>query len=152
MLNDVVQVCNSAVARCRQRTARTVNLTVEGDAAVVAPEGRLLRAVDNLLGNAAKFSPAGSPIEVSVITTPTLVSIAVRDHGVGIAVADLSRIFDRFYRADAARSLPGSGLGLAIVHEIVSAVGGTVTAINHADGGAQLTITLLRAEPTGNGS
>lgn len=152
VLNNVGQVSESAVARCRQRTARTVNLTVEGDAAIVAPEGRLLRAVDNLLGNAAKFSPAGSPIEVSVTTTPTLVSIAVRDHGVGIAATDLSRIFDRFYRADAARSLPGSGLGLAIVHEIVCAVGGTVTAINHADGGAQLTITLPRAEPMHNGS
>ncbi|MEA2590360.1 MAG: two-component system, OmpR family, sensor histidine kinase MprB, partial [Actinomycetota bacterium] len=68
--------------------------------------------------------------------------VTVRDHGPGIPDADLSKVFDRFYRASAARSMPGSGLGLAIVREVVEAEGGTVRAGTHAGGGAVVEIHL----------
>ena len=87
----------------------TITLEAEPFPVLVRP-ALVLRAVGNLLENAAKFAPADTPIEVreagGVIT--------VRDHGPGIPAADLPHVFDRFYRADAARSLPGSGLGLEI--------------------------------------
>jgi two-component system sensor histidine kinase MprB len=66
----------------------------------------------------------------------------VRDHGPGIAAEDREHVFDRFYRAAAARSLPGSGLGLAIVREVAEAHGGTVAAEEAPGGGAVLTLRL----------
>jgi len=69
-------------------------------------------------------------------------TIAVRDHGPGIASADLDHVFDRFFRAVAARSQPGSGLGLSIVTEIAAAHGGSTFAENHPDGGAVVGFTV----------
>ena len=68
-------------------------------------------------------------------------AVTVRDHGPGIDPADLPHIFDRFYRAAAARTLPGSGLGLAIVRQVAEAHGGTVTAAT-AGGGTRFTLSL----------
>jgi two-component system, OmpR family, sensor histidine kinase MprB len=85
-----------------------------------------------------KFSPDGTPIEVTVRAG----RLEVRDHGRGIAPEDLPLVFDRFHRAVDARSLPGSGLGLAIVRQIVEDAGGTVHAANHPDGGAVFTVEL----------
>jgi len=103
---------------------------------------RLERAVDNVLDNAAKWSPPGGTIDV-VLADGVL---TVRDHGAGFDAADLPHVFDRFYRAAAARSLPGSGLGLAIAKQTVEDHGGTVEAANAEDGGALIT---LRFPPTG---
>jgi two-component system sensor histidine kinase MprB len=100
--------------------------------------GRLERAVANLLDNAVKWSPAGGTVEVASAAG----RVTVRDHGPGIPEADLSKVFDRFYRASAARAMPGSGLGLAIVREVVEAEGGTVRACNDAGGGAVVEILL----------
>ena len=82
------------------------------------------RAVSNLLDNAAKWSPPGGEVEVTVRDG----ELTVRDHGPGIDEADLPFVFDRFYRAPSARGLPGSGLGLAIVRQVAEAHGGTVVA------------------------
>ena len=90
------------------------------------------RAVSNLIDNAVKYSPDGAPVDVIVDGT----RVEVRDHGNGIADADLARIFDRFYRATEARTAPGSGLGLAIVSQIVEGHGGRVFAGNHGGGAA----------------
>ena len=68
--------------------------------------------------------------------------VEVRDHGPGFVPDDLPLVFDRFYRAAAARGRPGSGLGLAIVREIAEAHGGKVGAANHPDGGAVVWIEL----------
>ena len=91
----------------------------------------LLRALDNLLDNAAKFDSGGLPIEVTVRPG----TVIVRDHGPGVAPADQRRVFDRFYRALPARSQPGSGLGLAIVRDAVAAHDGQVTVANHPAAG-----------------
>jgi two-component system sensor histidine kinase MprB len=106
-----------------------------------APD-RLDRAVANLLDNAVKWSPRGGAIEISVGDG----AVVVRDHGPGIDPADLPRVFDRFYRAPAARGTPGSGLGLAIVRQIAETHGGTVTAENAEGGGARLRFALPVAE------
>ena len=99
-------------------------------------EGRrhqLERAIVNVLDNACKWSPPGGRVEVRLRNG----TITVRDHGAGIDREDLPRVFDRFYRAPAARAMPGSGLGLAIVRRVVDAHGGTV-ALEPAPGGGTI--------------
>ncbi len=108
---------------------------------VRAAPRRLDRAIVNLLDNAVKWTPGGkadAPIEVRVRDG----TLEVRDHGPGIDEQDLARVFDRFYRAPAARGLPGSGLGLAIVRQTAEAHGGSVHAANAAGGGTRLTLVL----------
>ncbi|CAN5852967.1 hypothetical protein BH24ACT15_BH24ACT15_03240 [soil metagenome] len=77
--------------------------------------------------------------------------VEVRDHGPGIAPDDLQKVFDRFYRAPAARAAPGSGLGLAIVDQIANRHGGVVRATNAPEGGAVMTLQLPLATHTGPG-
>ncbi len=100
--------------------------------------GRLERAVGNLLDNAAKWSPMNGEVEVTVRHG----EVTVRDHGPGIDQADLPFVFDRFYRAPAARGLPGSGLGLAIVRQVAELHGGAVTAERAQGGGARFRLHL----------
>jgi two-component system, OmpR family, sensor histidine kinase MprB len=98
----------------------------------------IARAVSNLLDNAAKWSPPGGRVEVSVRGG----QVVVRDHGPGIDDDDLPYVFDRFYRAPAARKLPGSGLGLAIVKQVAEAHGGGVGAERAEGGGARMRLRL----------
>ena len=100
---------------------------------------RVMRAVTNLLDNAAKWSPGGSAVEVSVAGG----EVVVRDHGPGIAPEDAAHVFDRFWRAPSARQLPGSGLGLSIVKQVAEAHGGSVTLERPSDGGARFRLRLL---------
>ncbi|MCM2580480.1 sensor histidine kinase [Streptomyces meridianus] len=156
---DLAEVAGTAAALARRRTGRTVTVRTAGAAPggfapVTGRRVALLRAVTNLLENAAKFDGRGGPIEVLV--SPS--GLEVRDRGPGIAEQDLVRVFDRFYRADDARSLPGSGLGLAIVREVAAAHGGTVFAANRPGGGARIGFTVAErtfdvpAPRTRNGS
>ena len=101
----------------------------------------IARAVSNLLDNAAKWSPPGAKVEVTVRDG----QVIVRDHGPGIDDDDLPYVFDRFYRAPAARKLPGSGLGLAIVKQVAEAHGGGVGAERHADGGTLMRLRLCNS-------
>jgi two-component system sensor histidine kinase MprB len=120
---------------------RAKDVTFDLDAEPCWIEGhadRLSRAVGNLLDNARKWSPQGQTVSVRCKDG----TVVVRDHGPGIAEADLPHIFDRFYRSPAARGLPGSGLGLAIVAQVVKADGGTILAENDPAGGARMSMTL----------
>jgi two-component system sensor histidine kinase MprB len=134
------QLTERAADRTRRRSGRTVLVDAE-PATVVARPHQLLRAIGNLLDNAVKFSPEGTPIEVTVRPG----RLQVRDHGPGIGPEDLPRVFDRFHRAVEARSLPGSGLGLAIVRQVVEDAGGSASAADHPDGGAVFTLELPSA-------
>jgi two-component system, OmpR family, sensor histidine kinase MprB len=107
----------------------------------VGARSRLERAVDNVLDNAVKWSPPGGTVDVRLADGV----LTVRDHGPGIAEADLPHVFDRFYRAAAARALPGSGLGLAIVKQTVDDHGGSV-AVANADGGGVLVTLRFHAD------
>jgi two-component system sensor histidine kinase MprB len=101
---------------------------------------RLDRAIANLLDNAAKWTPRSPSVPVEVHVRDG--QVQVRDHGPGIADDDLPHVFDRFYRAPAARAMPGSGLGLAIVRQVAEMHGGSVRAANDPGGGARLTLEL----------
>lgn len=127
----IADVVESAAGRVGRRTGRTIDITADVSV-VLAQRSSLDRAITNLLDNAAKFDNSAEPIEISVVQG----RVAVRDHGPGIAPEDLDLVFDRFYRAVAARSQPGSGLGLSIVTEVASTHGGTTFAANHPERGA----------------
>ena len=133
-------IVERAAARLGRRTGRQLLVTTD-DSVVVARPAALERAVANLLDNAAKFSPAETPIEVHVAHG----TLTVADRGPGIPPGDLERIFDRFHRTPEARSLPGSGLGLAIVATVAADSGGRATARNRQGGGAEF---LLELPPT----
>jgi two-component system, OmpR family, sensor histidine kinase MprB len=119
----------AAVERARLHSPQVEFRTELEPSAVRASPMQVDRAVSNLLDNAAKWS-------ASVDVTVDGDTVTVRDHGPGIAAEDLPHVFDRFYRAAAARNLPGSGLGLAIVKQVAEAHDGSVTAENALDGGA----------------
>jgi len=102
------------------------------------------RAVSNLLDNAAKWSPPGGQVDVDVHDG----ELAVRDRGPGIDEEDVPFIFDRFYRAQSARSMPGSGLGLAIVRQVADTHGGTITVEAPEGGGTRMRLRL----PSANGA
>jgi two-component system sensor histidine kinase MprB len=125
-----------------RRTARNhpdvpINADLAPTTAVGMP-ATLERAFANLLDNAAKWSPPGAQVEVHLRDF----ELVVRDRGPGIADVDLPHVFDRFYRATAARSMPGSGLGLAIVKQVAEAHGGTVTAERAPEGGTIMRFTI----------
>ena len=105
---------------------------------VFGSAGRLQIAVRNLLDNAAKFGPPGAPVEVRLLAG----ELTVRDHGPGIAAADLPHVFGRFYRAASARGVPGSGLGLSIVRQVAESHGGTVRAEAAPGGGTLIRLRL----------
>jgi two-component system sensor histidine kinase MprB len=131
-------VAAQAVERVR-RDRPGVSFATELDESVVhGVPANIERAVVNLLDNAAKWSPPGGEVEVRVADGV----VSVRDRGPGIADEDLPYVFDRFYRATAARGQPGSGLGLAIVRQVAEAHGGGVTAERPEDGGTLMTMRL----------
>jgi two-component system, OmpR family, sensor histidine kinase MprB len=135
---DLTEVVRAAADRTRRRTGR--DIVVESDGTRVRGQRAALeRAVGNLLENAAKFDPGGvERIEVRSRGG----RITVSDRGPGLAAHDVGRVFDRFYRADAARSAPGSGLGLAIVADIAGVHDGTTSARNRPGGGATIGFTI----------
>jgi len=102
------------------------------------------RILVNLLSNAAKYTPPGTPVSVRLRREGTKAVLVVRDHGAGIPVEDRERIFDRFYRVDSptTRSKRGVGIGLALVLELVGLLDGTITVDDGEGGGAAFTIVL----------
>lgn len=152
---DLLPIGHDAVvdvqASAPDRPVRLVGLH-DGHAPSAAPalgeEGRLRQVVGNLVGNALRYTPAGSPLEIAVGTSyddgqPVSV-LEVRDHGPGISEKDAPKIFERFYRADTSRTREtgGTGLGLAIVAAIVGAHGGSVRHRPTPGGGATFVIAL----------
>jgi two-component system, OmpR family, sensor histidine kinase MprB len=131
-------VAGESVARARRNSpgiefvARLQPVIVDGVAE------RLARAINNLLDNAARHSPPGGPVEVSV--NPE--GVTVRDHGHGVPPDDLPYVFDRFFRGTNSRGAHGSGLGLAIVRQVTEQHGGSASAANAPDGGAVFTLHL----------
>jgi signal transduction histidine kinase len=99
--------------------------------------------VRNLVENAVNYSPEGAEIRLEAARRNGAIDLMVTDNGPGIPESDLTRIFERFYRVDKARSRPGgTGLGLAIVRHLVELHGGSVRAENRPPAGARFTVTL----------
>ncbi|MFT4212019.1 MAG: HAMP domain-containing sensor histidine kinase [Microbacterium sp.] len=113
-----------------------------GRGVLVGDADRLTQAWLQLADNAAKYTPAGSPIEIGSDVEASEVRLWVRDHGPGIPPAARHRIFQRFDRAETHRTVGGSGLGLAIVDAIAKAHAGTCTVMDTPGGGATFTIRM----------
>jgi heavy metal sensor kinase len=115
-----------------------------------ADASRIHQLLMNLLTNAIKYTPRGGSVAIESAVTDGQVTLNVRDTGIGIAPGDLPHIFDRFWRADQARSRtgdrPGAGLGLAICKWIAEAHGGTITAQSRPGRGTTFTVTLPAGE------
>ncbi|MBC7632232.1 MtrAB system histidine kinase MtrB [Aeromicrobium sp.] len=116
-------------------------------AIVEADIRRIDRIVRNLLANAAKYSGSAG-IEIEVSQNEQCVSLAVRDHGIGLAGDENLRVFDRFWRADPARAQGGTGLGLAISREDASLHGGTLLAWGRPGEGSEFVLTIPKPEGT----
>jgi signal transduction histidine kinase len=118
-------------------------VAVRGDAAHVR------QVIHNLLDNAIKFTPAGGRVEVEVRATAVSAVVSVRDTGIGIALADLPHVCDRFFQADRARARDdearGTGLGLSICQTIVTAYGGRLAMESEPGRGTTVTVELPRA-------
>ncbi|MCZ4495816.1 MAG: sensor histidine kinase [Thermoleophilia bacterium] len=135
-LDDVLR---AAAERAERRGDSSVVVQLDLEPTVVTGDpARIARAAANIVDNARKWSPDGGTIEIELTDGVT----RVRDHGPGFPEQELERVFDRFWRAESARSMPGSGLGLSIVQQTVAAHGGWVTATNAPDGGAIVTASF----------
>jgi len=153
---DLVVLAGDAVADLHaldpERAVRLDGLdggTTAG-ALTLGDEARLRQVVANLIGNVVQHTPAGSPVEVAVGRTADgqHAVLEVRDHGPGIDPEHAARVFERFYRVDAARGRDsgGAGLGMAIVAAIVDAHGGQVTLAQTPGGGTTVRVVLAAAE------
>ncbi|MFM9084836.1 MAG: ATP-binding protein [Actinomycetota bacterium] len=129
---DLADVAAEVVGRAQRRTTAPITIHTGDDAVVTARPSQLERAVSNLVDNALQFSGGTGPVEVHVGNK----RIEVRDRGPGISDDDKPRVFDRFYRAVATRSMPGSGLGLAIVGQFADDHGASAYVLDNAGGGA----------------
>jgi two-component system sensor histidine kinase MprB len=132
-----------AVERARRHAPQIRFSTALEPVAVDGVPDRLGRAVNNLLDNAAKYSPAGGAVHVALRGG----TLTVRDHGPGVPPDELPHIFDRFFRAGNARDQPGSGLGLAIVKQVAERHGGSVAATLPDGGGLEVALALPGARP-----
>ena len=144
----VADMVRAAVDRLRPLAGRAgldVAVDLPADLPDIVADGeRLQQVLSNILHNAVKFTPPGGRISVSA-TGGASVTISVQDTGVGISATDLPRIFERFYKADRARSGGGTGLGLAIAKHIVQAHGGDIWASSVEGRGATFSFTIPAA-------
>jgi len=132
------------VARQARRTYPTRTFSVWTEQAVVTGDAEALtRLLWILIDNAARYTSEGGHIDVHLITRPGQgYELMVSDDGIGIAADDLERIFDRFFRSDAARAGAGAGLGLAIARSIAEQHHASIQARNRVGGGAVFTVLL----------
>jgi two-component system, OmpR family, phosphate regulon sensor histidine kinase PhoR len=123
---------------------RPVNVSIAAGLAVTTDRAKLVQALDNLLDNAAKFSPPGTAIDVEAAIAGDEVVISIRDRGPGISPEHWSRVFERFYKVDRARPREsgGFGLGLAITKHLVQVLGGRIWTEAAREGGQVFFIAL----------
>jgi two-component system, OmpR family, phosphate regulon sensor histidine kinase PhoR len=140
LVNEVAARLTSQAQQAAVQFANTVR------APLIVPVDRdeMAQVLVNLLDNAITYTPGGGSVKISALETATDVSILVSDTGIGILSHDIPRLFERFYRADKARSRAsgGTGLGLSIVKHIVESHGGSVRVESEFNKGSTFTITL----------
>jgi len=145
---ELVDAAREITDRLRDSAVKAgceISLRATGAIRVRLDRLRIEQVLTNLISNAIKYA-AGQPIDISVSRAHGAAILQIRDRGPGIPPDDLSRIFERFERAAAARNYGGMGLGLYVTRQIVEAHGGTIVAENLPGGGACFTIRL-HAEP-----
>lgn len=145
---EVIGLVRDVVERM-QGAARAVGVTLKpqlpnGELHVMGDRQRLTQVLLNLLSNGLAHTPAGGLVSVTAEQIDDAVRVVVHDNGEGIAPEDLPHIFDRFYRADRARSrgTGGSGLGLSIAKSLAEAHGGTISVASQLGRGSTFTVTL----------
>ena len=145
---DIEDVIGAALEQLGSRSdGRPVKIELaQGLPFVSGDFGLIVQVLVNILDNAFKYSPPGSPVEVFGRKKGNLVEIEVADRGVGVPEQDLLRVFDKFYRVQRPYSVVGTGLGLAICKGIVEAHGGSITAESRPGGGTIVRVTLPVAD------
>ncbi|MBI3979416.1 MAG: GAF domain-containing protein [Chloroflexi bacterium] len=143
---DVRALLDEVAALFGERSAkhRLVVETVPSLPAVAADRRRLQQVIENLVGNAIRYSPGGGTVTLRAMPAGNQVAIDVEDQGIGIPAEELPRIFDRFYRVRSAATaaITGTGLGLAIVEGLVRALGGAVDVRSRVGEGSVFRVTL----------
>jgi two-component system, OmpR family, sensor kinase len=151
---DLSRVAADAVDDARAvEPDRPITLDSPPTLVVAGDDLRLRQVLANLLANARQHTPPGTPVHVAVEGDGTAATVVVADQGPGLPPEQAERVFERFYRADAARSRAqgGTGLGLAIVSAIAEAHGGKATVDSHPGAGARFRVTLPLAGRGGDG-
>jgi len=153
---DLAEIARSTAEQMRllaDEKEIAMTFSTPGPVLVEGDPSRLKQVIVNLLDNAIKYTPAGGSVAIATRHVDGCAVLEVRDTGLGIASPDLPHVFERFYRADKARSreFGGSGLGLSIVKSIVVAHGGGISVSSDEAAGAQFTVTLPSAFPPRQG-
>ncbi|WP_369683234.1 sensor histidine kinase [Pseudomonas agarici] len=146
---DMMQIIHEAIAVCSPvMSAHHLHFTARLPECALAVDGdpvRLTQILGNLLGNAAKYTPAGGTVTLSVSTEVDVLEMSICDNGIGISAQALPFIFEPFVQDVHAVGFNGAGLGigLTVVRELVEAHGGTVTGMSEGDGkGSEFVVTL----------
>jgi two-component system sensor histidine kinase BaeS len=138
------EVVRSALATCESQ-ARAKGLVVETDirdGRELLCSPRLVRVLQNLLQNAIRHTPADGTVRMEARRGPAGLELVVEDTGEGIAPAALDRVFEPFWRGDAARSTDGSGLGLALAKRIVESLGGQIRVQSEPASGSRFAVVV----------
>jgi two-component system sensor histidine kinase SenX3 len=148
---DINDVISEAVDRSQlPAESKNIQIVIGGraDAKVYGDQDLLVTALRNLIDNAIRYSPENTRVGIGVRSKEGLVSVSVTDQGEGLSPEDQERVFERFYRVDAARSrhTGGTGLGLSIVKHVVSNHGGEVTLWSQPGQGSTFTLRLPEME------
>lgn len=147
---DIVAECADRARTVAAAKGIEIQTSGEPDLTVVGVERHLVMALTNLLTNAVSYSPEATTVAVAYYADRDDAVVVVKDQGIGIAPADLKRIFERFYRVDRARSrhTGGTGLGLAIVKHIAHNHGGSVEVWSREGEGSTFTLRIPRRPET----
>lgn len=143
---DAVQVCRDAAVAFPEVDGR-LRIQDSEPLWVHADRTRVAQIIGNLVGNALKYTPAGTPIDIGFEKVDDMVMVSVTDHGTGIAADEQEKVFERFYRIEDPLTMKtgGSGLGLHISRQLARAMGGDVRLNSSPGAGATFTL-LLSAE------
>ena len=145
---EVVDLAIVAADACSDATAtdptRTIMLDADAPAMVIGIEDHLRQAVANVLTNALRYTPTGSPIDVAITVGPERATLSIADRGPGIPADKVGQVFDRFYQVDPSRTGSGAGLGLSIVAAVCDESGGGAKVANRDSGGLVVELTFRR--------
>ena len=148
--HPVEEVIGTVLTRLQKHLqGRKVNVKIPSGIPMIYADSVLIeQLLINLLENALRYTPAGSPLEIAVDVSPSAVEVHVSDHGQGIPKGMENKLFEKFYRVHQESAQSGVGLGLAICRAIIEAHGGTIKAQNRPEGGARFSFVIpLDREP-----
>jgi two-component system sensor histidine kinase KdpD len=147
--SEVQDLVGAALEQLGSRAGtRSINMEIPAELPFVSVDfGLIVQTLVNVLDNALKYSPDGSPIDIRARQVGQEMQIEIADRGIGIPPQDLSHVFDKFYRIQRPDSVTGTGLGLSICKGIIEAHGGRIAAENRPGGGTIIRLVLPMPEP-----